>query len=85
MLRFLAYGAVALAIYSAYLLVTRSFGWGDAILDWVFLGLSVLSVLLWPSARDGNRKHLIVLMAALLLLLFWWTFWFLAFVFGEGL
>jgi len=83
--RYLACGAIAIAIYTVYVLVSRSFGWSGAVLDWVFLLLSVLSVLLWPSVRGGNRNNLLLLMGGLLVILILWTFWILAKFFGEGL
>lgn len=78
-------GAVSLVSYSGYLLISRYFGWHNTTLDWVFLILSVLSVLLWPKVRVGNYSHLALLIVFLLLFLYVWTFWFLALVFQEGI
>jgi len=84
-MKYITCSAVAISVYSAYLLISRYGGWNSTALDWTFLVLSVLSVLLWPAVRSGNPKHTMLFMVVLSLILFFWAFWFLALVFGEGL
>lgn len=84
-MKYITCSAVAIAIYSAYLFISRYGGWNNTALDWTFLVLSVLSVLLWPAVRAENPKYILLFMVALSSILFFWAFWFLALVLGEGL